>query len=53
MSLLFVATGSHAASITWVLVLTPISPLIILFLPETAGRELEEISPTRGDGGVV
>ncbi|MBW2272138.1 MAG: MFS transporter [Deltaproteobacteria bacterium] len=45
-SLLYVATGSHAVSITWVLLLAPISPLVILFLvPETARRELEEIAP--------
>ena len=39
LSLLYTATGSHPASITWVLLLTPISPLIILFIPE-----LEEIA---------
>jgi len=44
LSLLYGATGSHPASITWVLLPTPISPLIILFIPETARRELEEIS---------
>jgi putative MFS transporter len=45
LTLLYAATGSHSASITWVLLLTPISPLILLFIPETAGRELEEIAP--------
>jgi MFS-type transporter involved in bile tolerance (Atg22 family) len=45
LSLLFGATGSHALSITWILLLTPISPLILLFIPETARRELEEIAP--------
>ncbi len=45
LSVLYAVTGSHPASITWVLLLTPISPLIILFIPETAGRELEEIAP--------
>lgn len=45
LSLLYVVTGSHSASISWVLLLTPLSPLIILFIPETAGRELEEIAP--------
>lgn len=44
LSLLYVSTGSHSGSITWVLLLTPISPLIVLFIPETAGRELEEIT---------
>jgi MFS family permease len=45
LSLLYAATGSHPASITWLLLLTPISPLVILFIPETASRELEEITP--------
>jgi putative MFS transporter len=45
LSLLYAATGSHPASITWLLLLTPISPLVILFIPETARRELEEITP--------
>jgi putative MFS transporter len=44
-SLLYGVTGSHAVSITWVLLLTPITPLVILFIPETARRELEEIAP--------
>ncbi len=44
-SLLYSATGSHPASITWLLLLTPISPLSILFIPETARRELDEIAP--------
>jgi len=43
-SLLHGTTGSHAASITWILVLTPLSPLVLLFMPETASRELEEIA---------
>ena len=45
LSLLFAATGSHPLSITWILLLTPISPLVLLFIPETARRELEEIAP--------
>lgn len=45
LSLLYAVTSSHAASITWLLILTPISPLILLLIPETARRELEEISP--------
>jgi putative MFS transporter len=43
LSALYTVTGSHADSITWVLVLTPIAPIVLLFIPETAGRELEEI----------
>jgi putative MFS transporter len=45
LSLLYGATGSHSASITWLLLVTPISPIILLFVPETARRELEEIAP--------
>jgi putative MFS transporter len=45
LSLLYAATGSHSVSITWLLVLTPVSPIILLFVPETARRELEEIAP--------
>jgi len=45
LSLLYDATGSHAASMIWMLLVTPISPVVLLFLPETARRELEEIAP--------
>jgi MFS family permease len=45
LSALYSVTGSHADSITWILVLTPIAPIVLLFVPETAGRELEEIAP--------
>lgn len=45
LALLYGVTGSHAVSITWLLLLTPISPLILLFIPETAGKELEDIAP--------
>lgn len=44
LSSLYVVTSSHSDSITWILVLTPIAPIILLFVPETAGRELEEIT---------
>jgi putative MFS transporter len=47
LSLLYGATGSNAGSISWLLVVTPIAPLILLFVPETARRELEEIAPDR------
>lgn len=43
-SALFAATGSYGSAITWILILTPISPLVLLFIPETARRELEEIT---------
>jgi hypothetical protein len=46
---LYAVTGSHAASITWMLLATPIAPLVIgLCLPESAHRELEDISPEKG-----
>lgn len=48
-SALYGVTGSHPASITWILVLTPLSPLVVLFIPETARRELEEIAPNRAE----
>jgi putative MFS transporter len=53
LSALYGATGSHPASITWLLVLTPISPLILLFIPETARRELEEITSDQGPDSVT
>ncbi len=44
---LFAPTSSHAA-ITWMLAAAWIAPLVIAaFLPETAGRELEEIASGR------
>jgi putative MFS transporter len=46
--LLYPIVGSHAAAITWMLVLTPIAPLIVaFFLPETANQELEDIAPEK------
>jgi putative MFS transporter len=45
---LYLASGSHAASITIMLAAAPVAPLAVaLLLPETAGRELEEISPEK------
>jgi len=46
--LLYPVAGSHATAITWMLVATPIAPLVIaFFLPETANQELEDIAPER------
>jgi len=42
---LFRFTGSHARAICYVTVFWIIAPAIILFFPETSGRELEDISP--------
>ncbi len=45
---LYTRLGSHGAAITYMLVVMPIAPLIVaLTLPETANRELEEVSPER------
>ncbi len=45
---LYVALGSHAAAITTLLAVLPIAPLVIgIFLPETAARELEDVSPEK------
>lgn len=45
---LYGITGSHAEAITWMLVVTPIAPIVLwLYLPETANRELEDISPEK------
>lgn len=47
-SVIYGFAGSHAAAITVMLAVVPIAPLVIaLFVPETANRELEEISPER------
>ncbi len=45
---LYGITGSHAEAITWMLVVTPIAPIILWrYLPETANRELEDIAPEK------
>ena len=50
-SWLYPLAGSHSGAITWMLLLTWIAPLVVvLLLPETARRELEEISPPAPGG---
>jgi putative MFS transporter len=45
-SVLYPMAHSHAEAITWLLAAAWIAPLVVvLFLPETARRELEEIAP--------
>jgi putative MFS transporter len=53
LGLLYGATGSHGASMTWMLLVTPISPIVLLYLPETARRELEQIAPDRARGSAA
>ncbi len=44
--LLFRASGSHWSAVRYLLLIQLIVPVVVvLFFPETAGRELEEISP--------
>ena len=46
--LLFRASGSHWSAVRYLLLIQLIVPALVLFcFPETAGRELEEISPER------
>ena len=42
--LLFAATGSHAAAISWMLAPLAVVPFALALLPETASRELEQIA---------
>jgi len=42
---------AHGVAITWLLPLLVIPAATVFWLPETAGRELEEISPERGGTG--
>jgi putative MFS transporter len=45
---IFASLGSHSAAITAMLAVVPVAPLVVaVFLPETANRELEEVSPER------
>ena len=45
---LYTYAGSHALAITWMMPVLVVPPLVILlFVPETATRELEEIAPER------
>ena len=44
-SLLYNLTGSHAKAVCYLTIFWMVTPAIMWFLPETSGRELEEISP--------
>ena len=39
---------AHAVAITWLIPMLSVPALLSIFLPETAGRELEDISPEVG-----
>jgi MFS family permease len=43
LSVAFGPAGGNISSMAWLLVLTPIAPIALLWMPETASRELEEI----------
>jgi putative MFS transporter len=43
---LYPLAGTHGAAITWMVAAAVVAPLVLLlFIPETAARELEEIAP--------
>jgi len=44
-SVLYSFTGSHTTAICYLTIFWMLTPAIMWFLPETSGRELEEISP--------
>jgi MFS family permease len=43
--ILYGITGSHWIAVRYLTVFWMIAPILLIFFPETAGRELEEISP--------
>ena len=44
-SVLYNLTGSHSTAVCYLTIFWILTPAIMWFLPETSGRELEEISP--------
>ena len=44
-SVLFNFTASHSKAVCYLTIFWMLTPAIMWFLPETSGRELEEISP--------
>jgi MFS family permease len=44
---LFLQTGDHGTAVAWLMLVSPLAVLPVLFLPETASRDLESISPER------
>jgi hypothetical protein len=42
--MLYDRLGTHGAAIQWLLVTIPLAMIAILFLPEPAGRTLEEMA---------
>ena len=52
-AVLFAANGSHWTSISIIVCAAFASPaLMMAFLPETSGKELDDIAPEVGEGGV-
>jgi len=49
-SLIYAQVGSHARSVSIIIVPAFVSPIVVrCFLPETAGRNLDDIAPERGE----
>jgi len=49
-SLIYAQLGSHARSVSIIILPAFVSPIVVhCFLPETAGRDLNDIAPERGD----
>ena len=52
-AVLFAANGSHWTSISIIVTAGFVSPLLMMaFLPETSGKDLDDIAPEVGEGGV-
>ncbi len=50
-SALYVVLGSHWEAISWMVLVALVAPVIVLlFFPETSGRELEETAPEKPTG---
>lgn len=45
---LFLETGDHGAAVAWLMIVSPLAVIPVLFLPETAAKSLEDIAPERG-----
>jgi putative MFS transporter len=44
---IFLQTGDHGSAVAWLMLVSPLAAIPVLFLPETASRSLETIAPER------